>query len=168
MLFSLGGEIDLSSVCSNESDKMILRNIVYTIWATNKHAGGDAVNCYMGHNVKRIENRGYIILAFFGKGYRIALQDMQLIMDVCPLRVDSIFVREPLEDDFSIDAQASSSSNKQKQQQQQALSDRKQVSGVMCISVLDINQPVQITESEVVRVKKRSRGILFQSVFGGK
>jgi hypothetical protein len=29
----------------------------------------------------------------------------------------------------------------------------------MCITVLDASQPVQITESEVVRVRKRSRGL---------
>ena len=45
----------------------------------------------------------------------------------------------------------------------------KNIRSVMCISVLDINQPVQITESEVVIVKKRSRGmVLFPSgLFGG-
>ncbi len=106
-----------------------------------------------GYNVKRIEGRGYLILAFFGAGYRIALQDMQLLMDVCPLRVDSMFVREPLDDDFVDDRRESVA---------------KQTSAVLCVSVLDINQPVQITESEVVRVKKRSRGVLFSSLFGGK
>jgi hypothetical protein len=115
-----------------------------------------------GYNVKRIENRGYIILAFFGKGYRIALQDMQLVMDVCPLRVDSLFVREATEDDFQAGGDSGSKSTSSG-----LPSLAKQASGVMCISVLDINQPVQITESEVVRVKKRSRGLLFSSIFDG-
>jgi hypothetical protein len=47
-----GGELDLSSVCTNDSDRMILRNLVYTIWATNKHGGGDAVNCYLVSGVR--------------------------------------------------------------------------------------------------------------------
>jgi hypothetical protein len=122
-----------------------------------------------GYNVKRIENRGYIILAFFGKGYRIALQDMQLVMDVCPLRVDSILVRGFQDDD--LDKPLQSKNAEQQASQKKAGNEAssvvaRQISGVMCISILDINQPVRITESEVVRVKKRSRGLLFQSVFG--
>jgi hypothetical protein len=46
MITSSSGDVDLSTVCSNESDRMILRNIVYTIWATNR-AGDAAVNCYL-------------------------------------------------------------------------------------------------------------------------
>jgi hypothetical protein len=45
-----GGEIELSSVCTNESDSMILRNILYTIWATNRpgKAGSHATStCYL-------------------------------------------------------------------------------------------------------------------------
>jgi hypothetical protein len=83
------------------------------------------------------------------------MQDMQLLMDVCPLRVDSIFLREAHDSDF-----VSNASNAK------TTVVREQVASAMCISVLDINQPVHITESEVVRVKKRSRGILFTSVFG--
>jgi hypothetical protein len=135
---------------------MVLRNIVYTIWAMNKGSYDDSSpsSCYVGYTIKRIENKGYIILAFFGPGFSIALQDMQLIMDVCPLRVDSLFVRDfQPKDDLGIPASSAAAKN---------------ISAAMCISVLDINQPVQITESEVVRVKKRSRGVLFPSLFGKK
>jgi hypothetical protein len=45
--YVVGNEPDLSFVCTNESDKMILRNIIYTIWATNKHAGTNSANCYL-------------------------------------------------------------------------------------------------------------------------
>jgi hypothetical protein len=121
-----------------------------------------------GFNVKRIEGRGYLILAFFGAGYRIALQDMQLLMDLCPLRVDTLLVREPLEDDFALPGAADVEPRKAGASggasSQSPLA--KQASAVLCVSVLDINQPVQITESEVVRVKKRSRGLLFSSMFG--
>ena len=40
----IGGEPNFTGVCSNESDRMILRNIVYTIWAMNKDP---STNCYM-------------------------------------------------------------------------------------------------------------------------
>ena len=70
---------------------------------------------------------------------------MQLIMDVCPLRIDSIFVRAPHEDEV--------------------LSKSNRPSAVLSICVLDARQPVRITEAEVVRVRKRSRGLL-SSLFG--
>ncbi len=85
---------------------------------------------------------------------------MQLLMDVCPLRVDSIFLREAQDSDFASVATTTTTTTTK------AAVQREQVAAVMCISVLDINQPVHITESEVVRVKKRSRGVLFTSVFG--
>jgi hypothetical protein len=41
-------EPDLSHVCKNHSDRMNLRNLLYTIWAINRHGGaGDAVKCYL-------------------------------------------------------------------------------------------------------------------------
>ena len=43
-------EPDLSYVCKNESDRMNLRNLIYTVWAINRHgvgSGGDAVKCYL-------------------------------------------------------------------------------------------------------------------------
>ncbi len=39
------------------------------------------------------------------------------------------------------------------------------IAAVLSICVLDSNQPVRITEAEVVRVRKRSRGLL-SSLFG--
>lgn len=47
----IGGEPDFSDICTNDSDRMILRNIVYTIWAMNRNGGGEihdaSVNSYM-------------------------------------------------------------------------------------------------------------------------
>ncbi len=41
-------EPDLSNVCKNDSDRMNLRNLLYTIWAIHRHGGaGDAVKCYL-------------------------------------------------------------------------------------------------------------------------
>lgn len=109
-----------------------------------------------GYNVRRVDGKGYLILAFFGHGYRISAQDMQLVMDVCPLRIDSIFVRGLQDGDVSVsDASCSSSSSR-----------HPKVEAVLSICVLDSNQPVRITEAEVVRVRKRSRGLLFSSIFG--
>ena len=94
-----------------------------------------------GYNVRRIPGRGYIILAFFSPGYRVSVQDMQLVMDACPLRVDSMFLRAPQPDDASNMGSI-------------------KIGAVMSIGVLDSEQPVRITEAEVVRVRKRSRGLL--------
>ncbi len=48
----VGSEIDLSSICYNETDKMTLPNIVY-------------IQIYQGYKFKHIENRGYIIMALY-------------------------------------------------------------------------------------------------------
>jgi len=112
-----------------------------------------------GYNIRRVQDKGYLILGFFGPGYRISVQDMQLVCDVCPLRIDSIFVRE-LQDGDLIPAVTGS------QQQKGGRSFQKIASAVLSICVLDCNQPVRITEAEVVRVRKRSRGLLLSSLFG--
>lgn len=42
-----GGEPDLMDVCQNDSDRVTLRNIVYSLWAVNKGDGGGASSCYL-------------------------------------------------------------------------------------------------------------------------
>ena len=46
-----GGEPDLSGVCKSESDKVTLRNVIYTLWAVNntEPGGGSAASasCYL-------------------------------------------------------------------------------------------------------------------------
>jgi hypothetical protein len=61
---------------------------------------------------------------------------LQILHDVCPLRIDSVFVRD---DD--------------------AAAEEEQVGGgcTLCISLLNSEQPVHLTEVEVVRIRKRSR-----------
>lgn len=98
-----------------------------------------------------------MILAFFGQGYRISLQDMQLVSDACPLRIDSMFVRSMQDGDQILTNLVPSFP---------AAPEPNQVCAVLSICVLDSNQPVRITEAEVVRVRKRSRGLLLSSMFG--
>lgn len=111
-----------------------------------------------GYKVRRIPDRGYLILAYFGPGYRISLQDLQLVMDVNPLRIDCMFLRGVQEEDAcdagdGCGANSSSSSTSVR-------SPAPIASCVLTVGVLDVNQPVRITEAEVVRVRKRSRGLL--------
>ncbi len=144
---------------------MTLRNVIYTLWAVNKSSDSSSPSCYVGYNARRLDGRGYLILAFFGEGYRISVQDMQLVSDVCPLRIDSMFVRGVQAGDFPGAAMGTSSGNRQQQQ----LQGRGAVCAVLSICVLDANQPVRITEAEVVRVRKRSRGLLGSLLsFGAK
>lgn len=115
-----------------------------------------------------------MVIAFFGAGYTLALQDLQIVMDVSPLRIDSVLIREPRDDDFAspespaqlaVDSSSSSSSAAAppgtKNQSAVASSSllAHSCQAALCITVLDANQPVQITESEVVRIRKRSRGL---------
>ena len=75
---------------------------------------------------------------------------MQLVCDVCPLRIDSIFVRGVQEGDLV------QSNPKRKN----TVANGETASAVLSICVLDSNQPVRITEAEVVRIRKRSRGLI--------
>lgn len=109
-------------------DRPIVRNVIYTAWAL--HADGDPC---MGWQVQSKPD-GYLVLVSFGKRFSICLQDLQMVADVNPLRIDSIVLR----------SQEGSVENL--------------VGAVMAVKVLDQQQPVMITESEVVRVKKRHRG----------
>ena len=53
LVVATGGEPDLSGVCFNESDKVVVRNIIYTLWALNKPSSSGSGNsgfsgcCYM-------------------------------------------------------------------------------------------------------------------------
>ena len=114
-----------------------------------------------GYTVRRLQDRGYLVLGFFGPGFRVCVQDMQLICDVCPLRIDSIFVRDAQDDDnVGLTTRGSLGGGGRGVA-------GPRVSAVLSICLLDCNQPVRITEAEVVRVRKRSRGVLFSSLFGG-
>jgi hypothetical protein len=116
-----------------------------------------------------------MVIAFFGPGYTLALQDLQIVMDVSPLRIDSMLVREPRDDDFAspefpaqlaVDTSPAVSAATARNISARSASSSSPVvllaqpcKIVLCITVLDANQPVQITESEIVRFRKRSRGL---------
>lgn len=105
-----------------------------------------------------------MVVAFFGPGYTLALQDLQIVMDVSPLRIDSVLVREPRDDDFappesSLQLAVDSAGTGNGGPKKAAAAANSAASAALCITVLDANQPVQITESEVVRIRKRSRGL---------
>lgn len=145
-------------------DKNIVRNVLYTAWALQvfsihfvcllifqkltlldqENSSGPSV----GWKVRKVED-GYLVSISYGEKFSIALQDLQLISDVNPLRVASVFIR-------GIHFFDDPSNNKNKNESTS--------SGgggcVIVVKVLDQHQPITITESEVVRVKKRQRGFL--------
>lgn len=130
-------EPQLPEVCA--ADKPIVRNILYTVWAM--HSDGEP--CISWQVQQKTD--GYLILVSFGTTFSIALQDLQLIVDVNPLRIDSVTVRSP-ENAGGMVATATD------------VAPRKVVGAVIAVKVLDQNQLVRITEAEVVRIKKRHRG----------
>lgn len=83
------------------------------------------------------------------KTFTVTLQDLQLIADVNPLRIDLVMVRNP------------ENAGRHPVKEQGASADAAGVGGaVLVIKILDQAQPVRITEAQVVRVKKRHRGYL--------
>lgn len=116
-------------------DRQIVQNVLYTSWALQT----DSIPC-VGWQVQNKAD-GYLVLITFGPTFSVGLQDMQLIVDVNPLRIDSVCIRNPEKTSTNV-----STSNDPK------------VGAVLTIKVLDQNQPVRLTETEVVRIKKRHRG----------
>lgn len=136
-------EPDLSVQVESGADRLVLRNIIYTAWSifNSPNSSSSSSGGYTKWNVERVaEGRGYLLLMEFGRGFQIGLNDMQLLHDVCPLRIDSVFVR-------GIDG-----------------GDR-EGGCTLCISLLNSEQPVHMTESDVVRIRKRSRGLLSDAFF---
>ena len=111
-------------------DKVIVRNILYAAWALQ-----DSENQCISWNVQT-KPWGYVINVSFAQTFSISLHDMQLIKDLCSLRIEHAMLRnadKPSIDDVCIGA-------------------------VLIIKLLNHNQPVTFTEMEIVRVKKRHRG----------
>ena len=112
------------------ADKVIVRNILYAAWALQ-----DTDNQCISWNVQT-KSWGYIINISFNQTFSISLHDMQLIKELSSLRIENVMLRnanKPSIDDVTIGA-------------------------VLVIKLLNHNQPVSITEMEIVRVKKRHRG----------
>ena len=134
-------EPDLSVQVESGTDRLILRNIIYTAWSifNSSCSGGGGSEGYTRWSVQKMaDGRGYLLLMHFGRGFCIALSEMQLLHDVCPLRIDSVFVRG---DDAAAAAEGEGCT--------------------LCISLLNSEQPVTMTECDVVRIRKRSRGLFF-------
>ena len=147
-------EPDLTSIVDSATDRLAIRNIIYTASSIfNSSSSSSSNTVYKEWKVKRIQQNGggggggYLIKIQFGKYFRIGFYDMQILHDVCPLRIDSIFVSSTNDDNDNDD-------KGQTKMEERGCN--------LCISLLDNEQPVQLTESEVVRIRKRSRGLLSQ------
>lgn len=136
-------EPDLSMAVDLASDRLAIRNIIYTAWSVfnSCSTSGSAPARYSSWDVQKMAGgRGYVLHLHFGRGFRISLSDMQTLQDACPLRIDTIYVREA--DPGSGD------------------SEREAAAATLCICILNGEQPVQLTETDIVRIRKRSRGLL--------
>lgn len=122
-------------------DKPIVRNVLYTIWAIQEGGASPSI----GWQVQTMKD-GYIVTVSYGKEFGLSLRDLQLISDVNPLRIDSVIIRNNTSNASIVQS-----------------SPEAKIGCILCVKVLDQQQPVRITESEVVRVRKRHRGFL--SVF---
>lgn len=166
--------------------------IVLNLNAVGAPAQENSEGPSLGWKVHNLRD-GYLVSISYGVQFSIALQDLQLISDVNPLRVDSVVVRSIMHDappppappgdiraagkptQKPVAASSSSfppthsditSSISHGMISSLAPTPGEAVGGcVIVVKVLDQHQPVRITESEVVRVKKRHRGF-FSSVFG--
>jgi hypothetical protein len=78
-----GAEPDLTTQVESGTDRLVLRNIIYTAWSIFN--SGNNSSGYSKWSIKKIaEGRGYLLLIKFGKGFRIGLHDMQAFF-VCVL-----------------------------------------------------------------------------------
>jgi len=110
-------------------DKGVVRNILYVTWALQ-----DAENTCISWNVQN-KPWGYLINISFGANYSISLRDLQLIKDLNPLRIEHVMVRNA--EKPSLDGVV--------------------IGCVVVIKLLNQDQPVTFTETEIVRVRKRHR-----------
>ena len=111
-------------------DKVIVRNILYATWALQ-----DSEHQCISWNVQT-KNWGYVINVSFAQTFLISLHDMQLLKDLSSLRIENVMIQnaeKPSIDDIGIGS-------------------------VLVVKLLNQEQPVTITEMEIVRVKKRHRG----------
>lgn len=125
-------------------DKTIVRNVLYTAWALQENSSAPSVSW----KVQKISD-GYIVSITYGKNFSISLQDLQLVSDVNPLRIDSVIVRGLPGAGAVVEKNTNQTS-----------SSPPPGGCIIAVKVLDQHQRVMITEAEVVRVKKRNRGFL--------
>jgi hypothetical protein len=123
----MDSEPELSEVPS--VDKVVVRNILYAAWAL-QHSDRNCISW----NVQT-KNWGYIINVSFSNNFSISLRDMQLLKDFNPLRIEEVMLRNP----------------------EKSIIDKTVIGAVLVIKLLNQDQPVAFTESEVIRIRKRHR-----------
>jgi hypothetical protein len=121
-------EPELSEVPS--VDKILVRNIIYAAWALQ-----DSDNSCVSWNV-HTKDWGYVITISFAKLFSISLSDMQLIKELNGLRIENIMLR-----------------NAEKQSIDDVV-----IGAALVVKLLNQDQPVMVTEADIVRIRKRHRG----------
>ena len=128
-------EPDLPEV--HADDRMLIRNIIYTVMALNTHdpfSKGWHVQC---------KPNGYVVIFYLMQNYTIALRDLQMVHDLNPGRITNTVVCSETEcskQDPTTVAQP-----------------------VLRIQVLNSQQPVLYSEIEIVRVSKRYRSNIWST-----
>lgn len=112
-----------------DADKPVVRNVLYATWALQQASDGSP--CVSWQVASKSD--GYLISVSFGPSFSIAFSDLRVIQDVNITRIASIVVRNP-----------------------EKLNEDK-IGAVLVIKVLDQQQPIRLSEVEVVRVRKRTR-----------
>lgn len=75
-------EPDLSTQVDSGTDRLVMRNIIYTAWSIFNSSNGSSG--YSKWSVEKIAGgNGYLLLIKFGKGFRIGLHDMQALFVFC-------------------------------------------------------------------------------------
>jgi hypothetical protein len=131
-------EPELPEVASD--DKVLIRNIIYTVMALNKvdpFCKGWQVQCV---------NRGYIVIFFLNPGFAVSVHDMVMIRELNASRITNVMVNATPVKDTSVsttnkDSASASSFGKP----------------VLRVQVLDCKQPVMYYDADVVRVRKKGR-----------
>jgi hypothetical protein len=129
-------EPDLPEVPTD--DKMLIRNIIYTVMALNRSdhfCSGWQVQCV---------SKGYMILFFLNPDFAISIHDINMVRDLNSSRICNIVIISP-------PLNHATGSNETKM----AISGHSKT--IMRVHVLDCKQPVMHYDADIVRVRKRAR-----------
>lgn len=118
-----------------DDDKMLIRNIVYSVMALNSH------DPFCKRWQVQCISKGYIVVFFLTPKYAISLHDIVSVRDINPLRITNVVICED-------------SDNTEGSKQSRPL---------LKFQVLNHQQPVIQYETEVVKVRKRARTWFWQS-----
>ena len=129
---------------TSQTDKMLVRNVIYAIWSLNVNSAEPCIGWQV-----QVKAYGYLVVVSFPQTFSLSATDMRLISDVNLLRIESITVRNP-ENAISENMSGAKAS----------ADGTTRVGAIMVVKILNENQPVTITDAEIVLVKKRKRGFL--------